>query len=188
MTALHTSPATTRKRRMLQILTAGALATGALVAGPTGQAFADGPNFVQVRLSGTIVNSDDDGLNNRPTTTTRFTRTVTLLTSPAASRTKVVKIAGACAGGEVRSELQVTLTYNPTSNKVVVNGAVPLGNGLRLFEGTSCDTTDLDGTSGFAPTTFTQPNSSTTLQLVAQTGEAFSIDAAVADLKIERLV
>jgi hypothetical protein len=172
---------------MFQILTAGAMAATAVLGAPAGQAFAaEGPNFVQMRLSGKIAAHDYDGPGDITRTETPFTKNVTLFRE-GGPRSKIVTIPSQCTGGEVRTELVVSLAYDPANNKVVVNAASALGRGLKLFEGTACDTTDLDGTGQFGTVAFTQPNSFTTVQLSAANGEVGGFDGAVADIRIERL-
>jgi hypothetical protein len=108
---------------------AGALLAGAAHA-PAAQAYGGHT----VRVSGSMFLSDDENFGSDETRTVRFSRSVAL--THGAPRSTIYY--DACVGGEVLGSFQVTVSLEP--NDVVVWQPT-----LRLYEGTSCFGTDLDG-------------------------------------------
>jgi hypothetical protein len=133
-------------------------ATAALLLGPATAASA-ATSAEAMQISGSFFVVDDDG-SSKPTARSDFSKTVFLTAS---SPRQTVVFNSACAGGEVHGQLALELILL-SDGRVYVQDA-PGGLGLKLFEGTSCTSTDLDGQANitdmvsFAGTTDTRSTS-----------------------------
>jgi hypothetical protein len=130
--------------RNMLALAGSTAATGALLLAPAASAAPSAgaatlTGAEQLQISGSFTTRDDDG-SSRPTARSDFSRTVFL---SASHRSETVLFNSACAGDEVRGELALQLILL-SDGRVYVQDA-PGGLGLKLFEGVSCGTTDLDG-------------------------------------------
>lgn len=108
--------------------------SAALLAGAANAPAAQAYGGHSVKVTGSMFLSDDENFGSDETRTVRFTRTVAL--THAAPRTTVYY--DACVGGEVLGSFSVTVSLEP-------NDVVVWQPALRLYEGTSCFTADLDG-------------------------------------------
>ena len=119
----------------------GVVATVAMLTGPANPAAADstGPAYATVRIGGRFDLVDDDW-DYDPTAYEYFSKTYKIAKG---SRETVIIKSRVCAGGEVRGELRLDLTY--FSNGHLSLDGYATGDGILLYEGTSCSTTDLDG-------------------------------------------
>lgn len=128
--------------KLKRALALGALATaatGSLLVGTAGPAAADTPATTTIRIDGRFDLVDDDW-DYDPTEYEYFSKTVTIAKDT--TQTVIIK-SRVCAGGEVRAELRLSASYY-SNGHLFVDGSY---DGLRLYEGTSCSTTDLDGIS-----------------------------------------
>jgi hypothetical protein len=135
-----------------KVFALGALAITCLVvllAGPAGSAAASS-GIAMVQVSGTITLVDDD-YDFDPT----ISRTITpkVFAVDYTGSEYVITLPG-CAGGEVRAELHLQMDFNGGPQDVSVapsRTGLPLGQvgALRMFEGDSCSSGDLDGLANF---------------------------------------
>lgn len=135
-----------------RILTAAVftLATaGVLLAGTTSQALAATPPPVAlVQVTGTMTLVDDD-YDFNPTKTVPINQVFAVV--PGGEQDVEIRPSGACAGGEVRATVNLKLGYSPNFKNIVgvhstfveFGGTSPAA--LRMFEGASCSSNDLDG-------------------------------------------
>jgi hypothetical protein len=115
-------------------------AVAAIVTGPAGAASAGPPGTELLNIIGSFTVVDDDW-DYDTSESDGFERNIFL--TPA-NPTEVLDIVGPCAGGEVRGELHLLLTRQ--SDGQVTIATPPTGpRGLHMYEGTFCQTTDLDG-------------------------------------------
>jgi len=172
-------------RRALQIAVAGALATGTLLTGSAGSAFAapPPPQSANVRVQGVIRTIDDDG-SSRPSATKSFGFTTTLRSG---DPVKVVTIPSACAGGEVRAELDIAMNYFQGTNTVTVGSGTNTRDAVRLFEGASSSTTDLDGVGPVPRTDISLLNSSFTRKISVGNLEEGGADGVSVEMTISRV-
>jgi hypothetical protein len=157
---------------------AGLLAFAAgIVAGPVGQASAAVDTEI-VQISGSFFVVDDDVFSD-PTASSSFSAQVAL--SPSHSRQTIV-FPSACAGDEVRAELRLEL-IRLSDGRVYVQDA-PGGLGLQLFEGTSCSTTDLDGSANIVDITSLAGSADNRSASAENTAEVFSDDSASVSFRV----
>jgi hypothetical protein len=131
-------------RQLLRIGTVVLVAVGATFAGH-GVAHANPPTTVFVHLDDVAISTvDDDSPFGFETGTETFGSSVRQLnaTSTQPHPSTSWFFSSCPTGDEVRLEATVTATYSPLGNTPRVIYSVS----LRLFEGASCATTDLDGT------------------------------------------
>ena len=112
------------------------LLAGAAIAIPVQPASAHNGNHT-VTVSGVMIITDDE---NWPQSDQHKTVTFNGNVVVGPNLGTASYTATGCAGGEVRVEVQVTVSHDPVSQSVWVD---PL---IRMFEGTSCSSNDLDGT------------------------------------------
>lgn len=94
-----------------------------------------------------------------------------------------------CAGGEVRATVNLTFTYFSQRNVVFVRGTnLSFSSAaLRMFEGASCSSNDLDGTATFTPFELT-PGASGSFTLSTGNQDEGGNDRATVSLKVARTV
>jgi len=118
-----------------------AAASGTMLLGSAAPAVADVPATATVRIDGRFDLVDDDW-DYDPTAYEYFSKSVTI--AQGTQQTVIIK-SRVCAGNEVRGELRLSVSYYASGN-LYVDG-IGSDDGIRLYEGTSCSTTDLDGIS-----------------------------------------
>lgn len=93
------------------------------------------PQSRLVSVSGSMAITDDETFGSNEHNTVSYSNTVTV----SANQASQLLIAEGCAGDEVRVRVELTASLAPVGGAILVNGTV------KLFEGTSCTTSDLDG-------------------------------------------
>lgn len=114
-------------------------ASGSLLLGTATSAAADVPATASIRIDGRFDLVDDDW-DYDPTEYEYFSKSLSI--AKGTTQTVIIK-SRVCAGGEVRGELRLSVSYYASGN-LYVDG-IGSEEGIRLYEGTSCSTTDLDG-------------------------------------------
>ncbi|MFD9378750.1 fibronectin type III domain-containing protein [Streptomyces sp. NPDC059999] len=121
-----------------------------------------------ITMTGTLTVSDAPGLaSGRTTRSTPFSRLVRL----SHDRPDQTLTASACVGGETRGEVSVQ-AHLRSDEMVVVNSS------LRIFEGSDCLSTDLDGSTRLIEQGFKPRQSLTGFQMSVENGEVGSDDYA----------
>ena len=127
--------------RMLTATGLAAAAAGGLVLGVSAHAAAEVPASASIRVDGRFDLVDDDW-DYDPTAYEYVSKPVVI--AKGTSQTVIIK-SRVCAGAEVRGELRLFVAYYTNGNLFVSGDGSD--DGVRLYEGTSCSTTDLDGIS-----------------------------------------